>query len=123
MVMGLADRFLKPTETLPEPGSMVQYVGVHCIPDGNRVPLWDSKVKLSLMPWLLNLVLPLTTVVLKGSSVTGLVVLMALLLLGCACTSFLVCMAQHTTFQDFDMFSGLCLVNKIHHHVSDSSAY
>ena len=33
----------------------------------------------------------LTTVVLKGGSVTGLVVLMALLLLGCACTSFLVC--------------------------------
>ena len=34
--------------------------------------------------------------------------LIALLLLGCACTSFLVCVAQHTTFQDFDMFSGLC---------------
>ena len=67
---------------------MVQHVGVHCIPDGNWVPLGDSAIKLSLMPWLLNLVLPLTTVVLKGGSVTGLVVLMALLLLGCDCTSF-----------------------------------
>ena len=71
--MGLADRFLNPTETLLEPGSMVQYIGVHCIPDGNWVPLGDSAIKLSLMPWLLNLVLPLTTVVLKGGSVTGLV--------------------------------------------------
>ena len=87
---------------------MVQYVGVHYIPDGNWVPLGDSAIKLSLMPWLLNLVLPLTTVVLKGGSVTGLVVLMALLLLGCACTSFLVCVAQLTTFHDFDMLSGLC---------------
>ena len=106
--MGLADRFLKPTETLLEPGSMVQYEGVPCIPDGKWVPLWDSTIRLSLMPWLLNLVLTLTTVVLQGVSVTGLVVLITLLLLGCACTSFLVCVAQHTTFQDFDMFSGLC---------------
>ena len=88
--MGLADRFLKPTEALLEPDSMVQYEGVHCIPDGNWVPLGDSAIKLSLMPWLLNLVLPLATVMLKGGSVAGLVVLMALLLLGCACTSFLV---------------------------------
>ena len=88
--MGLADRFLKPTETLLEPGSIVQYEGVHCIPDGSWVPSWDSTIRLSLMPWLLNLVLPLTTVVLKGGSVTGFVVLIALLLLGCACTSFLV---------------------------------
>ena len=87
---------------------MVQYIGVHCTPDGSWVPLDDSAIKLSLMPWLLNLVLPLTTVVLKGGSVTGLVVFMALLLLGCACTSFLVCVAQHTTFHDFDMLSGLC---------------
>ena len=55
IVMGLADRFLKPTETLLEPGSMVQYEGVHCISDGNWVPLWDSTIKLSLMPWLLIL--------------------------------------------------------------------
>ena len=106
--MGLADRFLNPTETLLEPGYIVQYVGVHCIPDGNWVPLEDSTIKLSLMPWLLNLVLPLTTVVLKGGSVTGLVVLMALILLGSVCTSFLVCMAQHTTFHDFNMSSDLC---------------
>ena len=84
IVMGLADRFLNSTETLLEPGSIVHYVGVHCIPDGNWVPLGDSTIKLSLMPCLLNLVLPLTTVVLKGGSVTGLVVLMALLQLGCA---------------------------------------
>ena len=58
------------------------------------------------MPWLLNLVLLFTTVVLKGGSVTGLVVLMDLLLLGCACTNFLVCVAQHTTFHDFDTLSG-----------------
>ena len=96
--MGLADSFLNSTETLLEPGSMVQYVGVHCTPDGSWVPLGDSATKLSLMPWFLNLVLPLTTVVLKGGSVTGLVVLIPLLLLGCACTSLLVCMAQHTTF-------------------------
>ena len=110
--MDLDDRFLKPTETLLEPGSMVQYEGVRCIPDGNWVPLWNSTIKLSLMPWLLNLVLPLTTVVLKDGSVNGLVVLMALLVFGCACTSFLVCVAQHTTFQDFDMFSGLCWLMK-----------
>ena len=56
--MGLADRFLKPTETLLEPGSIVQYEGVHCIPDGSWVPSWDLTIRLSLMPWLLNLVLP-----------------------------------------------------------------
>ena len=87
---------------------MVQYVGVHCTPDGSWVPLGDSATKLTLMPWLLNLVLPLTTVVLTGGSMTGLVVLMALLILGCACTSFLVCVAQQTTFHYFDMLSGLC---------------
>ena len=55
--MDLDDRLLSPTETLLEPGSIVQYVGVHCTPDGNWVPLEDSAIRLSLMPWLRNLVL------------------------------------------------------------------
>ena len=59
------------------------------------------------MPWLLNLMLPFTIVVLKGGSMIGLVVLMDLLHLGCACTNFHDCVAQHITFQDFDTLSGL----------------
>ena len=59
------------------------------------------------MPWLLNLVLAFTIVIETVGSVTGLVVLMNLFLLSCACTSFLEKVAQHTTFHDVDTWSGL----------------
>ena len=67
------DMFLSPIATLLEPGSKVQEVGA---PDGTCVPLDDSAIRLSCMPWLCNLVLPFIIVVEKGGSVTGLVVVM-----------------------------------------------
>ena len=69
------DRFLSPTATLLEPASKVQEVGAHCTLDGKCVPLHDSVIRLSHIPWLLSLVLPFTIVVEKVGSVTGLVVL------------------------------------------------
>ena len=68
--------FLSPIATLLEPGSKVQEVGAHCTPNGNCVPLDDSAIRLSCMPWLHNLVLPFTIVVEKDDSVTGLMVWM-----------------------------------------------
>ena len=64
-------------------------------------------MRLSLMPWLLSLVLPLMIMVEKGGRVAGLVVLMNPFLLACACTSLVDWVAQHTAFHDLDMFSGL----------------
>ena len=46
-------------------------------------------------------------VVEKGGKVIGLVVLIKYLFSGCACTSHLDWVAQHTAFQDLDIFSGL----------------
>ena len=74
--------------------------------------LEDSAIRLSLMPWLLSLVLPLMMVVEKGGRVTGLVILMDPFLLGCVYTNLLDWVAQHTTFHDFDMFPGLFLFIK-----------
>ena len=51
--------------------------------------------------------LPLIVVVEKGGKVIGLVVLIKYLLSGCACTSHLEWVAQHTAFHDLDMFPGL----------------
>ena len=82
-------------------------MGAHCTLGGKCVLVEDSAIRLSLMPWLLSLVLPLMIVVEKGGRVTGLVVLMNPFLLGCACTSLLDWVAQHTAFHDLDTFSGL----------------
>ena len=73
--------------------------------DGKCVLVEGSAIRLSLIPWLLSLVLPLMMVVEKGGRVTGLVVLMDPFLLGCACTSLLDLVAQHTAFHDFDTFA------------------
>ena len=81
-------------------------MGAHCTLGGKCVLVEDPAIRLSFMPWLLSLVLPLMMVVEKGGRVTGLVVLMNPFLLGCACTSLLNWVAQHTTFHDFDTFSG-----------------
>ena len=71
-----------------------------------------SATRLNLIPWLLSLVLPFMVVVEKGGTVLGLVVLTKYLFSGCACTSHLDWVAQHTAFQDLEMFSGLlCLMN------------
>ena len=87
-------------------------MGVHCTLDGNCVQLEGSAIKLSLIPWLLNLVLPLIVVVEKGGKVIGLVVLIRYLLSGCACTSHLDWVAKHTALQDFEMLSGLVALIK-----------
>ena len=47
--------------------------------------------------------LPFIIVVEKGDKVIGLVVLIKYLFLGCACTSHLDWVAQHTSFQDLDI--------------------
>ena len=85
----------------------MQWVGVHCTLSGNCVLVEDSPIRLCPMPWLLSLVLHLMIVVEKGGRVTGLVVLMNPFLLGCAWTSLLYWVAQHTAFHDLDTFSGL----------------
>ena len=82
-------------------------MGPHCTLGGKCVLLEDSAIRLSLMPWLLSLVLPLMMVVKKSGRATGLVVLMNPFLLGCACTSHLDWVAQYTAFNDFDTFSVL----------------
>ena len=46
----------------------------------------------------------------EGGKVNGLVVLTKYLLSGCACTSHLDWVAQHTAFQDLEILSGLFLV-------------
>ena len=51
--------------------------------------------------------LPFTIVVEKGGSVTGLVVLIDPLQLGCACTILFERVAHHITFHDFDTWLGL----------------
>ena len=81
-------------------------MGAHCTLAGNFVQFEGSAIRLSLIPWLLNLVLPLTVVVEKGGKVIGLVVLIKYLLSGCACTNHLDWVAQHTAFQDFEILSG-----------------
>ena len=45
-----------------------------------------------------------------GGKVIGLVVLIKYLLPGCACTSHLDWVAQHTAFQDLEILSGLVLL-------------
>ena len=50
-------------------------MGVHCTLDGSCVPSDGSAIRLSLIPWLLSLVLPLMIVVEKGGRVTDSVVL------------------------------------------------
>ena len=87
-------------------------MGAHCTLAGNCVQFEGSAIRLSLIPWLLNLVLPLTVVVEKGGKVIGLVVLIKYLLSGCACTNHLDWVAQHTVFQDFEIFSGWVLLMK-----------
>ena len=82
-------------------------MGAHCTLGGKCVLVEDSAIRLRLMPLLLSLVLPLMTVVEKGCRVIGLVVLMNPFLLGCACTSLLDWVAQHTAFHDLDTFPGL----------------
>ena len=82
-------------------------MGAHCTLGSKCVFVEDSAVRLSLMPWLLSLVLPLIIVVEKGGRVTGLVVLMNPFLLSCACTSLLDWAVQHTAFHDLDTFSRL----------------
>ena len=72
--------------------------------------LEGSAIKLSLIPWLFSLVLPLMVVVENGGKVIGLVVLIKYLLSGCACTSHLDWVAQHTAFQDLEILSGLVLL-------------
>ena len=49
-------------------------------------------------------------VVENGGKVIGLVVLIKYLLSGCACTSHLDWVAQHTAFQDLEILSGLVLL-------------
>ena len=49
---------------------------------------------------------PSYCVVEKGGKVIGLVVLIRYLLSGCACTSHLDWVAQHTAFHYFEMLSG-----------------
>ena len=56
--------------------------------------------------------LPLIIVVENGDKVTGFVVLTKNLFSGCACTSHLDCVAQHTAFQDLERLSGLILLMK-----------
>ena len=85
-------------------------MGVHCTLDGSCAQLEGSAIRLSLIPWLLSLVLPLMVVVEKGGKVTDLVVLTKNLFSGCACTSLLDCVAQHTAFQDLERFAGLNLL-------------
>ena len=85
-------------------------MGVHCTLAGSCVQFEGSAIRLSLIPWLLSLVLPLIVVVEKGGKVTDLVVLIKNLFSGCACTSHLDCVAQHTAFQDLERFSGLNLL-------------
>ena len=65
-----------------------------------------SATRLILIPWLLSLVLPFIVVVEEGGKVIGLVVLTKYLFSGCACTSHLDWVAQHTAFQDLEIFSG-----------------
>ena len=72
--------------------------------------LESSTIKLSLIPCLLSLVLPLIMVVEKGGKVIGLAVLIKYLLSGCACNSHLDWVAQHTAFQDLEILSGLVLL-------------
>ena len=48
----------------------------------------------------------------EGRQSDWLVVLMNPFLLGCACTSLLDWLTQHTAFHDLDMFSGLFLCMK-----------
>ena len=86
-------------------------MGAHCTLGGKCVLVEDSAFTLSLMPWLLNLVLPLMIVVEKGGRVTGLVVLMNPFLLGCAHTSLLDWVAEHIAFHDLDMFSRIVLMS------------
>ena len=74
MVIDLAETFLRPTAALQEPGSNMQEVGAHCRLGGSCV--LSEAIRLSLMPWLLCLVLPLIVVVEKGGRITGLVVFM-----------------------------------------------
>ena len=93
MVIALAKTFLSPTATLLEPGA-------HCTLGGNSVLSEGSAIRLSLIPWLHSLVLPLMVDVEKGGRVTALVVLTKYLCIGCACTSHLDWVAQHTAFQD-----------------------
>ena len=87
-------------------------MGAHYTLGGKCVILEDSAIRLSLMPLLLSLVLPLIMVVEKGGRVIGLVVLMDPFLLGCACTSLPDWVAQHTTFHDFERFPELFLFMK-----------
>ena len=65
-----------------------------------------SATRLSLIPWLLNLVLPFMVVVEKGGKVIGSVVLTKYMCSGCACTSHLDWVAQHMALWDFETFSG-----------------
>ena len=87
-------------------------MGVHCTLVGSCVQFEGSAIRLSLIPWLLSLVLPLIVVVENGGKVTGFVVLTKNLFSGCACISHLDCVAQHTAFQDLGRFSGLDLLMK-----------
>ena len=84
-------------------------MGVHCTLAGSCVQFEGSAIRLSLIPWLLSLVQPLMVVVENGGKVTDFVVLIKNLFSGCACTSHLDCVAQHTAFQDLERFSGLNL--------------
>ena len=65
-----------------------------------------SVIRLSLIPSLLGLVLPLMVDVEKGGRVTGLVVFTKYLDIGCAFTSCLDWVAQHMAFQDLDTLFG-----------------
>ena len=84
-------------------------MGVHCTLVGNCVQFEGSAIRLSLIPWLLSLVQPLMVVVENGDKVTDFVVLIKNLFSGCACTSHLDSVAQHTALQDLERFSGLFL--------------
>ena len=84
-------------------------MGVHCTLVGNCVQFEGSAIRLSLIPWFRSLVQPLMVVVENGGKVTDFVVLIKNLFSGCACTSHLDCVAQHTAFQDVERFSGLNL--------------
>ena len=79
-------------------------MGAHSTLGGNCVLVEDSAISLSIMLWLPSLVLPLMIVVERGGRMTGLVVLMSPFFLGCAYTSLLDLVAQHTAFHDLDTF-------------------
>ena len=82
-----------------------------------------SATRLILIPWLLSLVLPFIVVVEEGGKVIGLVVLTKYLFSGCACTSHLDWVAQHTAFQDLGNIFRVVLVDEFHNHISNCGAY